>query len=81
MTRLSELQDAKVVTLDGVTLGRVHEVHCEGGQVVAIICGPGSFIERLTARRRGRPIPWDCVRKMSNGEIIVTPKPPKRKRR
>ena len=29
MIRLSGLRDAKVRTLDGETLGRVHEVHCE----------------------------------------------------
>ena len=27
--RLSELRDKKVRTLDGETLGRVHEVHCD----------------------------------------------------
>jgi sporulation protein YlmC with PRC-barrel domain len=77
--RLTELQDAKVKSLDGKTLGRVHEVHCDKGAVVAIMCGPGSFIERLTARQEGRRIKWDCVRKIGQGEIIVAPRPPKRK--
>ena len=79
--RLTELQDAKVKSLDGKTLGRVHEVHCNKGQVVAIMCGPGSFIERLTARQEGRRIPWECVTKIARGEIVIAPKPPKRKSR
>jgi sporulation protein YlmC with PRC-barrel domain len=76
--RLSELRDAKVKTLDGETLGRVHEVHVEGAKVVALICGPGSFIERLTARKHGRRIPWECVRRITGKEIVVVPDPPQR---
>jgi sporulation protein YlmC with PRC-barrel domain len=53
MIRLSDLRDKKIRTLDGDTLGRVHEVHCDKGQIIALMCGPGSFIERLTARRDG----------------------------
>ena len=77
--RLSELRNAKVCTLDGETLGNVHEVHCDGGRIVALMCGPGSFIERLTAREKGRRIPWEYVRKVEPGRITVTPDPPKRK--
>jgi sporulation protein YlmC with PRC-barrel domain len=76
--RLSQLRDAKVKTLDGESLGRVHEVHCDGGRVTAIMCGPGSFIERLTDRKKGRRIPWDYVRKVAPGEVVVTPDPPQR---
>ena len=77
--RLTDLRDAKVKTLDGKTLGRVHEVHCDGGRVVALTCGAGSFIERLTARKHGRRIPWACVRRVEHKEIVVTPDPPQRK--
>jgi sporulation protein YlmC with PRC-barrel domain len=76
--RLSELRDAKVKTLDGETLGRVHEVHVEAGKVVALTCGPGSFIERLTARKHGRRIPWECVRRITRKEVVVIPDPPQR---
>ena len=69
--RLSDFQDAIVRTLDGDKLGRVHEVHCDGGRVVAIMCGSGSFIERLTARRKGRKIPWECVKRVEHGRITV----------
>jgi sporulation protein YlmC with PRC-barrel domain len=79
MIRLSYLRDTKIRTLDGELLGRVHEVHCDGGRVVALTCGPGSFIESLTAKKQGRRIPWECVRKVDRKEIVVTPDPPQRK--
>jgi sporulation protein YlmC with PRC-barrel domain len=81
LIRLSDLQDARVRTLDGETLGRVHEVHAENGRIVALTCGPGSFIERLTAKKHGRRIPWECVRRLSRKEVIVIPDPPQRKRK
>jgi sporulation protein YlmC with PRC-barrel domain len=77
--RLCDLRGAKVKTLDGERLGRVHEVHVEGGRVTALTCGPGSFIERLTAKSHGRRIPWECVRRLSRKEIVVAPDPPQRK--
>lgn len=76
--RLSELRNAKVCTLDGETLGHVHEVHCDGGRVVALMCGPGSFIERLTAQQNGRRISWECVCRIEPGRVTVTPDPPQR---
>ena len=79
--RLSDLRDAKVRTLDGHSLGRVHEVHCEGGQIVALTCGAGSLIERLTSSAHGRRIPWQCVRSIGDGKILVTPDPPQRSAR
>jgi sporulation protein YlmC with PRC-barrel domain len=77
--RLSDLRDAKVKTLDGDTLGRVHEVHCEEGRVVALTCGAGSYIESLTAKTRGRRIPWECVKRIERKQVIVVPAPPQRK--
>ena len=77
--RLSDLRDAKVRTLDGDMLGRVHEVHCDGGRIVALTCGAGSFIESLTAKEHGRRIPWEYVCKVSRHEVVVTPDPPQRK--
>ena len=78
MIRLSQLRNAKVKTLDGEALGRVHEVHTEGGKIVALTCGPGSFLESLTARKKGRRIPWECVRRIEEKQIVVTPDPPQR---
>jgi sporulation protein YlmC with PRC-barrel domain len=76
--RLSYLRDKTIKTLDGESLGRVHEVHCESGVVTALMCGPGSFLERLTAKKEGRRIPWACVRKITDSEVLVTPDPPQR---
>ena len=78
--RLTDLRDKTVRTLDGNSLGRVHEVHCENGRVVALMSGPGSFIERLTAKRQGRRIPWDRVLKVEAKQIIVTLDPRKQKK-
>ena len=77
--RLTDLRGKKVKTLDGETLGRVHEVHCDKGRVVALMAGPRSLIERWTAKQLGRRIPWECVRRISASEIVVTPEPPRRK--
>ena len=75
--RLSDLRDATIKTLDGEKLGRVHEVHCDKGRVVALMCGPGSLVERLTAKQKGRRIPWGDVRRVSPGEIVVVSGPPR----
>lgn len=77
--RLTDLRDKKVVTLDGERLGRVHEVHCDGGRVTALMTGPGSFIERLTARKKGRRIPWEYVVRVEVRQVVVCPDPPQRK--
>jgi sporulation protein YlmC with PRC-barrel domain len=77
---VTDLRDKEVRTLDGERLGRVHEVHCERGMVTALMVGPGSFVERLTARKKGRRIPWECVRKIDRRQVLVTPDPPRRKK-
>jgi hypothetical protein len=56
----------------------VHEIHAENGRIVALTCGPGSFIERLTAKKHGRRVPWGCVVRIAKGEIFVAPDPPQR---
>ena len=76
--RLTDLRDKAIRTLDGEKLGRVHEVHCEKGRITALISGPGSFLERLTARKHGRRIPWECVRRVDAKQVVVTPDPPQR---
>lgn len=77
--RLSDLRDKRVLSLDGQTLGRVHEVHCDGGRVTALMCGSGSFIERWTGRKEGRRIPWEAVRRIDSKGVTVTPDPPQKK--
>ena len=77
--RLSGLRDKKIRSLDGKPLGRVHEVHCEKGRITALTCGPGSLIERWTAKGNGRRIPWECVVKVQRNAILVTADRPQRK--
>ena len=79
--RLTDILGKEIRTLDGERLGRVHEIHCERGVVIALMAGPGSFIERLTAQKKGRRIPWEYVRKIDAKHILVTPDPPQRKKR
>jgi sporulation protein YlmC with PRC-barrel domain len=49
--------------------------------VIALKVGPGSFIERLTVKTKGRRVPWDRVRKIEEKRIVVTPDPPQRSSR
>ncbi len=79
--RLTDLRDKQVRTLDGERLGRVHEVHCDKGVVVALMVGAASLVERMTARRHGRRIAWECVRKVEKDRIVVTPDAPRQTRR
>ena len=76
--RLSDLRDKTIRTLDGEKLGRVHEVHCDKGNITALSCGAASFLERLTARNHGRRIPWDCVLRVDAKQVMVSPDPPQR---
>jgi sporulation protein YlmC with PRC-barrel domain len=71
VTRLSDLRGKKVRSITGDTLGRVHEVHCEGERIAALVCGPGSFMERWTARGQGREIPLQALRRIGDDEILV----------
>ena len=77
--RLTDLRDKRICTEDGKTLGRVHEVHCDGGRITALMSGPGSFIERLTAKTKGRRIPWEYVVRIEPKRVVVVPDPPQRK--
>jgi sporulation protein YlmC with PRC-barrel domain len=76
--RLSDLRDKKVRSLDGETLGRVHDVHVDKGEVTALMCGPGSFLERLTGKKEGRRIPWEFVKRVETDAVVVAPDPPQR---
>jgi sporulation protein YlmC with PRC-barrel domain len=77
--RLSDLRDKKVRSLDGETLGRVHEVHCEAGNVTALMCGAPSLIERWTTWTEGRRIPWEAVMRVETDAIVVSTDPPRKK--
>ena len=72
--RLSDLRDKKLRSVEGEKLGRVHEVHCKDGRVVALMCGPGSFIERWTGRSEGRRVPWEAVRRIEADAVVIDEK-------
>ena len=76
--RLTDVRHKEVRTLDGERLGRVFEVHCEGGTVTALMAGPGSLWERLTAKRGGQRIPWERVKRIDAKAIVVAPATPKK---
>ena len=69
--RLSDLRDKKVKGADGKSLGRVHEVHCDKGRIVALKFGAGSLIERWTDRSEGHRIPWEKVVRVERHHVIV----------
>ena len=71
MIRLADLSEKRVVDTEGARIGRVHEVRAKDGRIVALDCGPGGFIERMTGRRHGRRIPWEKVRTVTKTEIVV----------
>jgi sporulation protein YlmC with PRC-barrel domain len=71
VTRLSDLRDKKVRTLDGETVGRIHDVHCDKGRIVALMCGAPSFIERLTAKAHGRRVPWEDVLRIDKDAVVI----------
>jgi sporulation protein YlmC with PRC-barrel domain len=71
--RLSALRGMKVRSPDGKILGRVHEVHCLNGEVTALMCGPGSLVERWTARRQGRLVRWSSVQRIGRDAITIAP--------
>jgi sporulation protein YlmC with PRC-barrel domain len=73
--RLSDLRDCKVKTIAGKTLGRVHDVHCDGGKVVELMCGAPSLIERLTAKAHGRRVKWEEVVRVERGVVVIGPPP------
>jgi sporulation protein YlmC with PRC-barrel domain len=79
--RLSDLRDKAVRSLDGDKLGRVHEVHCKDGQVVALMCGPGSLIERWTGQSEGRRVPWEAVHRIEADAVVIAETGAKRMRR
>lgn len=70
--RLSDLRGKAVRSLDGKMLGRVHEVHCDRGKVVAVMCGPASLIERWTAKTKGRRVRWEEVVRIDRESLFVS---------
>ena len=73
--RLTDLRDKpRCKTLDGETLGRVHEVHCDGGRIVALMCGAGQLHRAPDgARPRAAGSRGNASSRSADGEIVVAP--------
>ena len=79
--RLSDLRDKEIRSAQGERLGRVHEVHCDKGKILALQCGAASLIERWTGRVHGRRIDWSLVDRVGPDSITLVPDKPKPARR
>jgi uncharacterized protein YrrD len=70
--RLTDLHGARVRSADGSILGRVWEVHCREGRVIALGIGSGGLLQRMAGGRdRGRRIPWEEVAQLRGREILL----------
>lgn len=69
--KLTDLRDKQVRDGNGKRVGRVHDVHADKGEIVALKCGPGSLIERMTSKSEGRTIPWSEVKSVTGREIVL----------
>jgi sporulation protein YlmC with PRC-barrel domain len=70
--RASDLQGKPVRDEDGRRLGRVDELHIRDGVVTTFVCGPLGLLQRFTATRAGRRVPWSDVTAVTPDAIIVT---------
>ena len=61
----------KVLTESGKPLGRVFEIHVDGGRVVAMTCGMRGMTQRLTQSHKGHRIAWDRIVRIESDQIIV----------
>lgn len=69
--RLSDLRGKPICSAQGRRIGRVHEIHCDKGRIVALMCGPASLIERWTGRSRGRRVAWETIERVGPGAITL----------
>lgn len=71
MIRLSDLNEAVVIDAEGKSLGRVHEVHVDCGEIRALTYGERAFIERMTGRGQARKIPWERVKQVAHRRVVL----------
>lgn len=69
--RLHELDDAKVLSEDGKTLGHVHEVHAKDGAVTVLVYGARGFIQRMASSRAGKRVKWEDVKAITKDGIVI----------
>jgi sporulation protein YlmC with PRC-barrel domain len=75
----ARLYARKVRAEDGRLLGRVHEIHAEGGEVRYLTVGAGGWLQRLTASHRGQRIEWSAVLRIEDAALVVGEKPARRR--
>jgi sporulation protein YlmC with PRC-barrel domain len=80
MIRISRFDGMPVRREDGERLGRVHEVHADGGEVKALVCGSGGLLQRLSQSRRGLRIPWSEVKAIGPDGVVVRTRPSRRRK-
>ena len=81
MMRACQLDGIRVRRESGEVLGRVHEIHAEGGEIKTLICGARGFWQRLSGARGGHRIAWSQVKSVTAGELVVADAKPARARR
>jgi len=74
----SEFQKKIVRDEDGRCLGRLDELHIRDGVVTTLVVGPLGLLQRFTASRAGRRIPWRRVIAIEADAIVVRPPPGRR---
>ena len=72
MIRISSLLGMRVVTEDGVKVGRIEEIHTDDkGVVTALILGARGWLEREGGRSSQKRIAWDRVKELNRKQIVV----------
>jgi sporulation protein YlmC with PRC-barrel domain len=70
--RACELQNKIVRGEDGRRLGRLDELYIRNGVVTTLVVGPAGLLQRFTASRAGRRIPWRRVIAIEADAIVVS---------
>ena len=81
MLTSSDLYGAKVRDPDGRIIGRVHEIHIRDGDVRSLTVGAKGLLQRFTASRMGKRIPWDAVSSIDGGVVVLSRVPKSRRSR
>jgi sporulation protein YlmC with PRC-barrel domain len=75
MMTLSQLVRKRVRRENGEVLGRVHEVHADGGRVVTLTCGARGALQRLAYSRKGHRVAVADIVRITAEEIVVADAP------
>jgi sporulation protein YlmC with PRC-barrel domain len=80
VVRLSAVMGVEVVTTDGRTLGRVHDLRVrragDSYEVEALLVGPRGLLNRLGVPTDADEVPWEAVTTLEADRIVVRYAPP-----